>query len=58
MTLIGHATTEQILALKAKGLSPKAAMDLLLAEAKRRHPHAGAIVVQPSQGGFDFIRVG
>jgi len=54
---IGFITFSQLATLEKTGADPKEVVDRLLAEAKARHPGAGAVVIdkQLSRGGFAIL---
>jgi hypothetical protein len=57
MQIIGRVTRADMVLMQGRGLTPKQAVDALLAEGKRLHPRAVTVVVQKatSHDGFDIV---
>ncbi len=56
MRVIGKVTKAGLLEIQRRGLSPKQAFDAIISEAKRRHPDARGVIMQPiGLGDFEVI---
>lgn len=57
MQTIGRIMLGDLGLLQRRGMTPKQAVDALLAEAKERHPRSNAVVIMKSalHDGFDII---
>lgn len=57
MRTIGKVTLGDLGLMQRRGLTPKQAVDAMLAEAKARHPRAEGVVIAKSalHDGFDII---
>ncbi len=43
--------------MQRRGMTPKQAVDAILAEAKARHPREDTIIIQRNGDGFDILSV-
>ena len=55
MRVLGYADRGRLFEMAKRGMSPKAAVDALIDEAKRRHPDCKTVIVRPNGDGFEIV---
>lgn len=54
VAVVGRVKPGHLAELQRRGFAPGAAVEAIKCEARRRHPHAGTILIEPAGGGRGF----